>query len=333
MGEIVAAMAMSHAPGLLSLPHAVPASQKREMDAGWETAKRQLDKAQPDVIIALINDHFENFFGKLMPTFAVGTAEENVGPPEHYVEWLNIERSAVPGAVEYARDLLATCIEREFDMAHVDAPYEFGHNLMAPLTYVRPELDIPVVPVITNVFTPPLPPPARSYHLGTAIRAAIEQRPERVAVIATGALSHFAPVWYRGKNDDDPLMRRLARLQTEGFSAIRDDPNLMIDVGRREEEMAERERGIIRPDWDRAVLSAFERGDREFLEGLTSEEIERSGGNGGHEVRNWITLMGVVGAAPAEVLFYVEAAAWLTGMGLIAYDASVLSRDRQAQAA
>lgn len=323
MGEIVSALAMSHAPGLISLPDAVPEEQRRELDAGFEAARAHLDRAKPDVIIAFINDHFENFFGKLMPTFAIGVGDENYGPPRHYEEWLQLKRRPVPAAPDYARHLLKSVIGQDFDLAQVDATYEFGHNLIAPLLAVRPEFDIPIVPVVTNVFTPPFASPRRSFELGKAIRRAIEERPERVGLLATGALSHYAPVWYRGKNDDDPLMRRMGRLQTQGLSAVEDDPTLMVDVGRREEEMAARGRGIIRPEWDREILDAFARGDVEFLSTLDSETIESRGGNGGHEIRNWITLLGAVGPLTAEVSFYVEAHEWLTGMGLITYEKSL----------
>jgi aromatic ring-opening dioxygenase catalytic subunit (LigB family) len=53
---------------------------------------------------------------------------------------------------------------------------------------------VPTVPVMLNTYYPPnQPTPRRCYALGQALRRAVESWPgeERVAVIASGGLSHF----------------------------------------------------------------------------------------------------------------------------------------------
>jgi 3-O-methylgallate 3,4-dioxygenase len=53
---------------------------------------------------------------------------------------------------------------------------------------------VPVVPVFINTYFPPSQPrPRRCYHLGQAVRQAIESFPgaARVGVLASGGLSHF----------------------------------------------------------------------------------------------------------------------------------------------
>jgi AmmeMemoRadiSam system protein B len=53
---------------------------------------------------------------------------------------------------------------------------------------------VPTVPVMVNTYYPPnQPTPKRCYELGRTVRAAIESWPSdaRVAVVASGGLSHF----------------------------------------------------------------------------------------------------------------------------------------------
>ena len=57
-----------------------------------------------------------------------------------------------------------------------------------------PDQAFPSIPVSINTYYPPNNmPPLRAYRLGEAIRTAVEAWPEdiRVAILATGGLSHF----------------------------------------------------------------------------------------------------------------------------------------------
>jgi protocatechuate 4,5-dioxygenase beta chain len=56
---------------------------------------------------------------------------------------------------------------------------------------LRPQNDLPIVPIYTNIFAPPLPQPARFIQLGRQIRELVESWPSdlRVAIIGTGHLS------------------------------------------------------------------------------------------------------------------------------------------------
>jgi len=50
---------------------------------------------------------------------------------------------------------------------------------------------VPIVPLYVNAYLPPQPTPARCYAWGQALRAILDTRPERVALLASGGLSHF----------------------------------------------------------------------------------------------------------------------------------------------
>jgi 2,3-dihydroxyphenylpropionate 1,2-dioxygenase len=156
MGSITAALAMSHAPlmadGAESDP--VPQEQIDNLVPAMAQLRRELAEANADLLLVIIDDHFENFFRPFMPSIAVSVSDSNFGPPEHYVDWLGIERREIPSNGDFARALAAGAIERGHEITQVhDA--DFGHAVMVPLEKLRPEGDIPIVPVFTNVFTPP----------------------------------------------------------------------------------------------------------------------------------------------------------------------------------
>ena len=64
-------------------------------------------------------------------------------------------------------------------------------SVTCPIITLRPQADLPVVPVYTNIFAPPMPRPERFVQLGRAIRGMVESWPQdkRVAIIGTGHLS------------------------------------------------------------------------------------------------------------------------------------------------
>jgi hypothetical protein len=71
--------------------------------------------------------------------------------------------------------------------------------------------------------------------------------------------------------------------------------------------------GRINHEWDHWVLEHVARGDVAPLARLTHAEIERDGGNGGQEIRNWIACLGAMPGAKADVLAYAPVAEWITG--------------------
>lgn len=61
---------------------------------------------------------------------------------------------------------------------------------MIPLHFLTPATEIPLVPIIVNCQVPPLPRLRRCYQLGQVLRRVVDRRPERIAVIGSGGLSH-----------------------------------------------------------------------------------------------------------------------------------------------
>ena len=75
--------------------------------------------------------------------------------------------------------------------------------------------------------------------------------------------------------------------------------------------------GRINPEWDHWVLDHVTRADLEPLLRLTHDEIERDGGNGGQEIRNWLALLGAVPGWKGEPLAYEDVPEWITGVGAV----------------
>jgi protocatechuate 4,5-dioxygenase beta chain len=92
---------------------------------------------------------------------------------------------------DVARHLLRTGLQRGIDFSYSD-DFILDHGFTVPLSFLRPEQDLPVVPIFTNVMAPPIPPGRRFYNLGAAVVEMIEAHPAdlRIAIIASGHLAN-----------------------------------------------------------------------------------------------------------------------------------------------
>jgi 2,3-dihydroxyphenylpropionate 1,2-dioxygenase len=187
MGQIVASMATMHAPQLFTRP---PEEDPRQLDDGIAAMRRLgklLDETKPDALIVFGSDHMETFFLKSVPTFAIMSCERATAafagrswnPPIHQ---------------EFAEGLLEQLVARDFDMAYSQEA-DLGHSFAAIFEWVLEGRAIPVVPVFLNTYLPPLPSARRCAALGRAIADIVSKRPERVAILASGGMSHYPGTW------------------------------------------------------------------------------------------------------------------------------------------
>src|SRR2546421_91349 len=123
MARIVAAMAMTHSPGLTGWFTRAPEAHQRLALGATAEMRRRLEAARPDVLVMFTNDHLLNWPINNIPEYAVGIGDEHIGPADLFDEW---------------------------------------------------------------------PAPERAYHVGTVLRDVLRAYPgdDRIAVIATGGLSH-----------------------------------------------------------------------------------------------------------------------------------------------
>ena len=187
MGKIVAAVATVHAPQLFVRP---PTEVPEQLDADIAAMReigKDIEEARPDLAIVIGSDHLETFFLSSVPTFAIVAGETS------HAHFAN-RNWKLPVHLPFAEALLEKLMQRGFDMAYSQDAV-LGHSFAAVYEWVIEGRKIPVVPLFVNTYLPPLPSPQRCSALGRAIAEIVAERPERVALIASGGLSHYPGTW------------------------------------------------------------------------------------------------------------------------------------------
>ncbi|MGH9917940.1 MAG: extradiol ring-cleavage dioxygenase [Nitrososphaerales archaeon] len=190
-----------------------PGTWRRKFDgaqAAVETLAGHLADARPDVLVIVGDDQHELFGADGLPAIALFTGEELFDVPPDDARVARIPPDIRPAlwshhaarldAYRVASELsrhLATALSSDFDLTVMERQPEgrsLGHAFTFARLRLRLERDVPIVPVLLNTYFPPnVPPPGRCWRLGRALRAALDSwnRPDRVAVLASGGLSHF----------------------------------------------------------------------------------------------------------------------------------------------
>jgi hypothetical protein len=179
--------------------------------AALDRLAQELERARPDVVIIVGDDQRELFDANNQPVLAVYHGAEIVtndkfaheDPPEWIDQmgkgYLMDEIHRFPASPEFALELIRNLLERDVDVATVaDIPDPekagFGHAYGFIVQRLMGKRRIPVVPLLLNTYYPPnVPSSGRVYRIGRALAEAIAASPSpaRVAVIASGGLSHF----------------------------------------------------------------------------------------------------------------------------------------------
>jgi aromatic ring-opening dioxygenase catalytic subunit (LigB family) len=91
----------------------------------------------------------------------------------------------------------------------------------------------------------------------------------------------------------------------------RPDRFALIGVGGISHWIGTKGTGRIDADWDRWFLDLVCSGRTEDIANLPPESIEREAGNGGEEIRNWLTVMAALGNPRADLIAYEPVADWI----------------------
>ncbi|HTX23634.1 MAG TPA: hypothetical protein VMD03_03170 [Steroidobacteraceae bacterium] len=186
--SLVFAAVCSHAPGITGRADRADPALRESFYANLERLRRALEAQRPDALVVIAAEHFANFFMNNMPSLCIGMADAYEGPIEDE-QWLRIRRTRVPGAPDLSQRLI-TEMMKDVDLAY-SQEWKFDHGIMVPLHFLTPRYDLAVIPVNINCQGPPLIPLARCWAFGRALRRACDQVPERIAVVATGGISHW----------------------------------------------------------------------------------------------------------------------------------------------
>ena len=193
MARITAGIATSHVPAIgaaLDLGKSGDAYWA-PVFAGYEFAKQFVRDERPDVVVLIFNDHATSFSLQMIPTFAIGCADEFPPADEG---WGPRPVPTVEGHVDLAAHLAESLILDEFDMTIVNE-MDVDHGLSVPLSLVcgQPEAwPVKVIPLAVNVVQYPPPTGARCWKLGEAIARAVASYPDdlNVQIWGTGGMSH-----------------------------------------------------------------------------------------------------------------------------------------------
>ncbi len=193
MARLVGGVGCSHVPAV-----GAAIDKGKTRDSYWapyfaklEPARAWMAEARPDVCVVVYNDHANAFSLEVIPTFALGLADEFPPADEGYGPR---PVPVVHGHPELAWHLAEALIIDEFDLTLVNE-MAVDHGLTVPLSVMFGEPEAwpsRVIPLCVNVVQFPPPTGNRCYRLGQAIRRAIDafEGDERVVVFGTGGMSH-----------------------------------------------------------------------------------------------------------------------------------------------
>jgi aromatic ring-opening dioxygenase LigB subunit len=183
---ITFACATSHAPGIKAWADKAPAPQKDRVYGAFDRLRHELAASGTECLVLLTSEHWANFFLDHIGAFCVGRAERYRGPIE---PWLKIDNTAVPGDAELATEIVEASYENGFE-PNFAYELEFDHGTMIPLHFLRPEMDLPVTPIMFNTLASPQPSARRCLEFGRIIGEVATRSKKRIGLIATGGLSH-----------------------------------------------------------------------------------------------------------------------------------------------
>jgi hypothetical protein len=254
MAKIVGAFGVPHNPHFPSWSqegHPLGA----EIDRFYGAVTEQLRAVAPEAIVYFTSDHYNMFF-ESVPIFSIAVAPSASGPSDYPT----IARRELPIASELARAVQRHAIAREFDLGMLQE-LEFDHTVVAPLHFLLPDREIPLVPVFISAFLRPIASARRCFALGHAIREAIEaaDSPQRVAIIASGS-----------------------------FSVEIGGPRLAPDS----------HVGVPDPAWTERVVELLWAGGFEQLVAEATDEQLAEAGNAAAELLDWIAMLGMIDPSP-----------------------------------
>jgi aromatic ring-opening dioxygenase catalytic subunit (LigB family) len=189
MAELVGIYAAGHSPLIAREWDRLPDTLKKRLGAAYGELGRRITAAHVDVIVGLAPDHWTNFFLDNLPAVCIAIGEAHDGPPEPFMR--DFAPNPIPGAPGLGRHILETALDGDFEPAH-SYRLRLDHGLCLPLSRMALRQFPRVVPILINELEPPMLSYRRCLAWGRLLRNAIASypEPERVAIFATGGLSH-----------------------------------------------------------------------------------------------------------------------------------------------
>lgn len=280
MGEIGAAIAAAHAPGLTGWFHKATDDVRSRVREMYHELGRTIADAELDALIVVANDHLGNFRVIDYPDFVIGLAARHAGPDEWFKPWLKLDDYTLPGHPDIAGAVFEGLRTRGVHLHARRDGLRYDDNLSVPVAMIGlEELAVPLVPILQNCTVPPVRDERDCYDVGRAVADTIRvDLPDgtRVGLLASGGLSH-EPGGPRYFEFDEKFDRRFLEL---------------LEAGHHED----------------------------FLSEMTYERMEEAGAGGTSELLSWIVVLGAVGRRPCTVLGYEAVDEWRCGIGAVRWE-------------
>jgi len=186
VGQIVSVVASTHNPRIFWNRDQADPADMEALYATFAAVREMLAGSQPDLIVVVANDHFDNFFFDNLPTFSVGTGAIAEGPFWYETDVMLLPRYRVAIHQRFAEHLLRDGVESGIALSRA-SDLHIDHAFTVPLSFLRPEEDLPIVPIVTNTFGYPIAGNRRWYELGQFLGRTIAAWPgdERIALVAS----------------------------------------------------------------------------------------------------------------------------------------------------
>ena len=259
MARIVAGIGVPHTP---TFPSTVAVDDAtNETSRYFQQLADQLGAVRADVLLMFDSDHLNTFFLDNMPQLSIGVAASTSGPNDATPGLAAVNLAVPEPLAAYVRD---SCIEADFDVA-LTQDFTVDHSILVPLHYLRPQADIPLLPVFINGLVPPFPRSARCWEFGAAVRAAVESWPDELRVVVMGSGS---------------------------FSLEVGGPAINVDSVS----------GVPAPEWAARIHDMIAAGDTEQLVSQATQAQMLSAGNIGGELLNWIAMLSAIEGGTPDTL-------------------------------
>jgi aromatic ring-opening dioxygenase catalytic subunit (LigB family) len=187
-------------PGLALETDEVIEAQLARALASFETLKERLRKDKPDALVIVGDDQHELFSKAFMPALGVFVGGTARGTTAIRMLGQKLEETLfeISCHAELSKLLARGLLEEGFDVAVLEELQPLGrpqggigHAFSWPAKALAlSDLKIPIVPVFVAADEFPALTGERCFALGRAIARVFENRPERIAILASGGLSH-----------------------------------------------------------------------------------------------------------------------------------------------
>ena len=157
MAKLVTIIGITHnpfMPRLFQQPQQPPGAAKVKERIAM--MRKKLAEAKPDVLITIGNDHLHQFFMDNMPPFMIGKMDAYDGTFYDETREFGLPTCKLPGDPDLSDHILERALDEGVDFSYSNE-LTIDHSIIVPMMFVRPEMDIPIVPILTNCIAPPMP--------------------------------------------------------------------------------------------------------------------------------------------------------------------------------